>query len=272
MRVFLTGATGYIGTAVAEAMQAAGHEVLGLARSEEARWKLAARGVEPREGDVADPRTVTEAAKGAEALIYAAQAGEGDRAAVEALAGLGKPLIYTSGVWVLGSTGDSVADESWPLNPPEIVAWRPAVEQVALRVGTVIRPAMVYGRQGGFMMTFVQTARHHGAARYVGGGENRWTWVNVDDLADLYVLLLNAPAGTLVHAAAGPAVRVREAAEAASRFAGAEGKTQPWPLESARAQLGLLADALVLDQRVSGEKARREFGWRPMARPVTEEF
>ena len=138
--------------------------------------------------------------------------------------------------------------------------------------GVVIRPAMVYGRGGGMAMSFVRSAREHGAARMVGDGNNRWTWVHVDDLADLYVRLLDAPAGTLVLAASGPAVRVREVAEAASRAAGAGGKVEATPLEQARANLGPYADALALDQQVTARRAAELPGWRPEARRVLDEI
>src|SRR5579875_3600181 len=261
MRVFLTGASGYIGSAVAEALQAAGHEVIGLARSEEQARQLAERGLRPHRGDLLQPETVAAGAM------------------LRALAGSPKPFLYTSGVWVLGSTGDRIADESSPLQPTPLVAYRAALEQEVLsgkergpRV-IVIRPADVYGRGGGLLRMLTQSARETGAARYVGDGRNRWSFVEVEDLARLYVLALEkAPAGSLFHAAHGPAVRMRELAEAASLGAGAGGKTAAWPLEEARKTLGAFADALALDQQVSGAKAERELGWQPRGRPVLEDL
>jgi nucleoside-diphosphate-sugar epimerase len=180
---------------------------------------------------------------------------------------------------VLGSTGDKVADEQTPVNPTPLVAHRPAIEQEVLGYNSrdvrtiVIRPALVYGRGGSIPRMFAQSARETGATRYVGDGQNRWPFVDVDDLAQLYVLALEkAPPGSLYNAAHGPAYRVLEVAEAASIGAGAKGKTQAWPLEDARKTMHAFADALVLDQQVSGEKAKRELGWSPRAASVLDDL
>ena len=118
-----------------------------------------------------------------------------------------------------------------------------------------------------------QSARETGAARYVGDGQNRWPFVDVDDLAQLYVLALEkAPPGSLYNAARGPSYRVHEVAEAASIGAGAKGKTQSTPLDEARKTMGAFADALVLDQQVSGEKAQKELGWSPRAASVLDDL
>jgi nucleoside-diphosphate-sugar epimerase len=187
--------------------------------------------------------------------------------------------VHTSGVWVLGNTGEKVADEESPLDPTPLAAWRPAVEQqvlTAARQGVrsvVIRPAIVYGRGGGLVRMLVQSARERGAARYIGMGENRWPLVHVDDLANLYRLALErAPAGSLFIAASGPAIRLREIAEAASRAAGVGGQAEAWPIEEARREMGPLADALALDQQVTGAKAARVLGWTPRAPSLQEEL
>jgi nucleoside-diphosphate-sugar epimerase len=284
MEVFLTGATGYIGSAVAEALQKAGHHVSGLARTAEKAKLLEARGVRARLGNLLKAESVAAPAGKADGVIHMgntndANAAQADVATVhtilKALEGTGKPFIYTSGVWVLGSTGDTVADENTPVNPTPLVAHRPAVEQEVLSykgrgVRTiVIRPAIVYGRGAGMPRMFVQSAQETGAARYVGDGQSRWAFVDVDDLAQLYVLALEkAPPGSLYNAAQGLAYRVVMVAEAASIGAGAKGKTQAIPLEEARKTMGAFADALVLDQQVSGEKARKEVGWTPRAATV----
>jgi nucleoside-diphosphate-sugar epimerase len=137
----------------------------------------------------------------------------------------------------------------------------------------VIRPAIVYGRGRGIPSGFVESARKDGAARFVGTGENRWPFVHVEDLADLYLLALEkAPPGTLLLGVSGPAYKVRDVAAAASRGAGAGGKTFAWPLEEARGQLGGYADALVLDQQASGRRAERMLGWSPHRPSVLEDM
>ena len=288
MQVFLTGATGYIGSAVAEALQKAGHKVTGLARTPEKAKQLEEHGVRPCLGDLLKPETISTPARTAEGVIHTASTNDASSAQVDAavvrailksLEGTGKPFLYTSGVWVLGSTGDKVADENAPVNPTPLVAHRPAIEKEVLSykesgVRTiVIRPALVYGRGGSGPKMFTKSARETGAARYVGDGQNRWPFVDVDDLAQLYVLALEkGPPGSLYNAAHGPAYRVHDVAEAASIGAGAKGKTQAWPLDEARKTMGAFADALVLDQRISGERAKRELGWSPRATSVLEDL
>lgn len=281
MEVFLTGATGYIGSAVAEALQKAGHKVTGLARSAEKAKQLESSGVHAFLGDLLKPEPIAAAARAAEGVIHTANTNDANaaqvdaavvRAILKALEGTGKPFVYTSGVWVLGTTGNRVADENAPLNPTPLVAHRATVEQEVLGYKgrgvrtVVIRPALVYGRGGSIPKMIAQSARETGAARYVGDGKNRWPFVDVDDLAQLYVLALEKAApGSLYNAAHGPSYRVREVTEAASIGAGAKGKTQAWPLEEARKTLHAFADALVLDQQISGEKAKKELGWSPRA-------
>jgi nucleoside-diphosphate-sugar epimerase len=280
MRVFVTGATGYIGSVVTEKLLAAGHEVLGLARSDSSARKLERLGAQPVPGDMGGPAVVSAAARRSEAVIHLAaefspNGPQLDRAVIdavlEAFRGSGKAFVYTSGIWVMGSTGGRVADESAPVNPVPLVAWRPSHEQSVLKAegvrGIVIRPGMVYGRSGGFLASLFVPGRN-GAVRIVGSGENRWSFVHVDDLADLYVLALQAPTASLYFATAGPAVPVAELAKAAALGATVE----KVPLDQARAEMGPVADALALDGMFSSLKAMRELGWKPARASVLQEF
>lgn len=285
MNIFLTGPTGYIGSATADALIRAGHSVTGLARSDEAAANLRLKGVTPHQGDLRSPATLASAAGALEGVIHTGTTNDGrlDQAAVramlDALKGSGNPFVYTSGVWVLGNTGDTPADESAPLKPLALVAWRPAVERMVLDSAQqgvraiVIRPGLVYGRGGGIPADLAKSARENGAARYVGNGENRWPVIDVDDLADLYVRAFEkAAAGTLFHAVDRSAYRVKEIAAAASAGAGKDGNTESWPLDDARKTLGPYADALVLDQRVSAAKATTLLGWRPRAAGILDDL
>jgi nucleoside-diphosphate-sugar epimerase len=276
LRVFLTGATGYIGTVVAERLAEAGHHLSALARSDSAAARLSMAGVRPVPGDLDDPLVLARAAAAADGVITLATTydakvdGPAVDAILGALEGSGKPYLYTSGIWSQGDTGGTVVDETMPTQPFAHVAWRKPIEdrvrQAAQRqVRSVdIRPGMVYGRAGGIPAGFTESARKDGAARFVGAGENRWAMVHVDDLADLYALAFErAPAGILLLAVSGPAYPVKELAAAASRGAGSGGRTSSWPLEEARAALGSYADALALDQQASGRRARELLGWRP---------
>src|SRR5260370_15429416 len=182
LNIFLTGATGYIGGAIAEALLARGHRVTGLVRSDDAASKLSAKGVVPHRGDLASPASLADVTRSSDGVIHAGTTSDGrlDREAVramlEALGGSGKPFVYTSGVWVLGDTGGAVADESAPLKPAALVAWRPGVEAMVLESArhgvraVVIRPAIVYGRARGIPADFVKSARETRAARLVGSG------------------------------------------------------------------------------------------------------
>ncbi|HEX6042380.1 NAD-dependent epimerase/dehydratase family protein [Longimicrobium sp.] len=283
MRVFVTGATGYVGTSVVQALRAAGHDVTGLARSDDAAAKLEAGGCAVLRGALTDAGGLAEGARGADAVIHAGATGGADQAEVDtaavdtmldALAGSGKPFVYTSGVWVLGATGDDVADEDAPLRPAALVAWRAEVERTVTDAAArgirtvVLRPGVVYGRGGGTPGTWIAAGRKKGVVRYVGDGSQRWPFVHVDDLAELYVLALGAPAGTVLNAA-GPSLAVHAAAQAAADATGA--RAEAWPLEDARARLGAYADALALDQRIGAERARA-LGWRPSRPSVLEEL
>jgi len=285
MKVFLTGATGYIGSAVSERLRASGHEITALARSEASSAKLRSAGIVPLRGDFGNPASVSAAAREADGVISMATTydpaidGPAIDAMLDALAGSNKPLIYTSGIWSHGNPRDEIVNETSPVRPAQIVGWRQAVEDRVLHAASrqirtvIIRPAIVYGRGGGIPAGFADSAQKTGAARYVGTGENRWPFVHVDDLADLYALALEkAPPGTLLLGVSGPAYRVRDVAAAASRGVGANGKTQGWPLEEARKELGPYADALALDQQASGRKAETLLGWRPSRPGVLEEL
>jgi len=160
-----------------------------------------------------------------------------------------------------------LAGEMFPLRPPAIVAARPAVERLVLDAveekirGIVIRPAMVYGRGGGRVQKFVT-----GKMPLIGDGEYHWSFVHVDDLADLFLLALGrSPAGELYLAADGPPRKAKDVAAAA-------GCSSYMTLPQAREVMGPLADALVMDQQVGSTKAGRLLGWKPFRPGVLDEL
>ncbi len=285
MRIFLTGPTGYIGSAIADALQASGHQVTGLVRGDDGAARVRERGIMPVLGDMQTPESFLHAVRSADGVIHAANtndanAGLVDRGMVEAvvgaLEGTDKPLVYTSGVWVLGNTGSTPADETTPVNPIPHVEWRPAVEDFVRDSANrgvraiVIRPAMVYGRGGGVVAMMGESAKT-GVVKYIGEGKNHWSFVYVDDLADLYVLALErAPAGSLYHAAQGSPVRISELAAAVAESAGKDVKTHSWVADEAALVLGPFIQGLLLDQNVSAAKAKRELGWEPKAPSVLD--
>ncbi len=277
MKVFVTGATGYIGSAVCEALRGAGHQPLGLARTEEKATQLAGRGDGALAGSLEDSEALRRGCRESDAVIHTAMSftpngGEVDRAAVEtilsALEGSGKPFLYTSGVWVYGDTGDRMLGEVAALNPPPLVAWRPAVEELVLGANErgvrsmVFRPGMVFGRKGGFLAGFFRDAKTHGAVRVIGDGKNYWSCVHADDLADLYLRAVLRPAGgQLFVACGGMPQQVNRIAEAAAEVCGVPGKVEHVPIEAARAQMGPMADCLAMSCKAGSTKPARFFGW-----------
>jgi nucleoside-diphosphate-sugar epimerase len=270
MKVFLTGGSGFIGSTVALRLKKAGHDVLALVRSEAKGAKLKEAGIKLAVGDLANPAGYAGGAWGRAAIVSLAQdytpAGpELDRKTIQSARDLlrgqvGATFIYTSGCWVNGNT-DSVADETAQLKPASMVAWRPAHEQLALDMAkdgiraVVVRPGIVYGGKGGL------------TGMLFGDGANHWPMVHVDDLAELYVRLVErAPAGSIYNATDASQHTQKEIAEAASKAAGKEGKTQSAPVDGTPFQ-----EALALDQRLSSEKARNDLDWRPRHESFTAE-
>jgi len=282
MKVFLTGGSGYIGSTVALRLKKAGHDVLALVRSEAKGAKLKEAGIKLAVGDLANPAGYAGGAWGRAAIVslaqdYSPNGSELDRKTIQSSRDLlrgqvGATFIYTSGCWVNGST-KSVADETSPLKPAAMVAWRPAHEQLALDMAkdgiraVVVRPGIVYGGKGGVSGMLFGSAVKGGAAQMVGDGANHWPMVHVDDLAELYVRLVErAPAGSIYNATDASQHTQKEIAEAASKAAGKEGKVQAQPPDGSPFQ-----EALALDQRLSSEKARNDLDWRPRHESFTNE-
>jgi len=276
MDVLVIGATGYLGSTVAERVAEAGHRVLALVQPGLSADGLPA-GSDVLTGDLSDVDSLARAARQVDAIItLATPTGDlaVDAAAMDALLqplhGTGRPFLYTSGLWVLGATGSTPVDEDAATDPLPIVGYRPVIEQQVLAAAAdgvravVIRPAITHGRAGGIPSLLVATAREHGVGRFVGEDDVTWPMVHVDDLADLFVAALErAPAGTVLHGVDESAVPVADLARAAAAAAGVEGVT-PWPVTEASAVLGdVFAEALALSQACSGERARQLLGWAP---------
>ena len=280
MRCFVTGATGYIGSAVSRALRRAGHRVKGLTRSEEKAGSLEAAEIEPVVGDMRDPSSFRSRAEECSVFVHAAadyehDTAEADRAAVEALIELaaGKPspgtLGYTSGVWVHGNTGDRLADESDALAPPEVVAWRPDVERLVVGAegvrGLVLRPGCVYGGAGGLTGLWFGPAAGGEELEVVGDGENRWAMVHVEDLADAYLRAVESGLGGEIFLVTDRSrSRVSEMVEAVVGVTGYPGDPTYRSANDAASDLGPMAEALTLAQHLDARKAVRLLDWRPL--------
>ncbi|MFE7530624.1 NAD-dependent epimerase/dehydratase family protein [Kitasatospora sp. NPDC057542] len=276
MRVFITGGSGYIGRSTVVALIRHGMKVTALARSENSARIVSDLGATPVAGALTDTDVLREAARQADGVIhlgvdYTEGTAEIDRAAAHALQeGAGsRPYVHTGGVWVYGNT-DGAVDEDAPLNPPRITAWRLENERrVLARVATgehpvVVMPGLVYGRSGGLVqLFFVEPGRTAGAVPCVGDGSNHWALVHVDDIAELFVLAMNAPAGSAYAGVSGQNLLLADITRALSHAAGCPGRIDSLSLDEAVRRMGPIAEAFALDQQLTGARARHELGWTP---------
>jgi nucleoside-diphosphate-sugar epimerase len=289
MKVFITGATGYVGGSVATKLLERGDAVIGLARSDDAAAALSKRGIEPLRGDLNAYTPFVEVTKRVDAVINAANSDNPFvvHALLAGLAGSGKTLIQTSGSSVVGAYDNGEAsedtfDEDMPLTPQPEKAMRVAIDQSVLAAtdirGIVIRPALIYGRGIGVAATSIQlpklidVARRAGVPRHVGRGLNIWSHVHIADVADLYLLALDkAPAGSLFYAESSEA-SFKSVAQSIGRMLGLGERTQDWPIGEAVEGLGPGAYlSFGSNSRVRGVKSRA-LGWKPKQGTVADEI
>ena len=238
MHIFLTGATGYVGSAIATSFVRARHEVTALVRSSTAAARVLSYGITPHRGDLREPQTYRDAALAADAIVHAGVESGSDRMDVDRIfidAVAGPHLVYTSVLFVLGNVDD--VDESAPASGP-----RAQHERVVLDAGgAVIRPGMIHGEDAWLFSNPI----------VIGDGSNRWPLVHRDDVGELYRLVVERGARGVFHAVA----EVRRAADVFP-------DVTPTPLQDAQRELGGFADALALDQNVRATRSL-ELGWRP---------
>lgn len=289
MRILLTGATGYIGLAVLDGLVRAGHDVTGLARNIEKARLVASHGGHPLLGDLSEPASYRDAAGGQDGIIHAgfensARGPDVDRTAIETLlaavrdrpdgrASAPRFLVYTSGVWVLGSTAGPAAEDA-ALNPAALVTWRPAHERlVADAAGEglrtmVVRPGLVFGGGRGIIGDLFRDATN-GLVRIIGPGDNHWPTVYDRDLADLYVrFAARADAAGVYHACSESDERVNDIVESIAAQMTVAPEIRRIPLEEAMTKMGAYAGALALDQLVRCPRAHA-LGWTPALHTVS---
>ncbi|HEX2060514.1 MAG TPA: NAD-dependent epimerase/dehydratase family protein [Thermoanaerobaculia bacterium] len=262
MRIFLTGATGYIGGALAASLRSHGHEVAALVRPDADSKRLRDLGVVIVAGDLEALPSLREQLAGFDAFVHTAQSKqntvEADRAAVDTFTSLGRFFVYTSGVWVLGNTKG--AHEGSPVNPLSLVAWRPPHEELVVGAGgVVIRPGCVYGGKQSLLASWFANAQQKQPLQIVGDGQNRWAMVHVHELADLYARVLEQKITGMLHGIDDSDATLEEMARAIAP----DGTIEHVRLEAAREKLGAFADALAVDQRISSDETRKMTGWNP---------
>lgn len=299
MQFFVTGASGWIGSAVVPELRAAGHDVVGLARSGTSAAALVAAGATPHRGDLGDPAGLAEAAAASDGVVHLAfqhevafgagdfaAAAAVDRRAVEAmgaaLAGSDRPLVVASGM--IGLARGRVATEDDGLVPTPEVRGNPASRRLATALyalslsgvgvrSSVVRFAPTVHGAGdeGFVATFVDVARQRGVSAYVADGANRWPAVHVSDAARLVRLAAeSAPAGSVLHAAGEEGVVFRDLAAAiGSQLGVPAASVAPGDALEHFGFLGLFAG---LDSAVSSVVTRELLGWAPTGPTLLEDI
>ncbi|MBD0694751.1 SDR family oxidoreductase [Streptomyces sp. CBMA123] len=285
MRVFATGASGHVGSAVVPELLEAGHQVIGLARSDKSAAALTAAGAEVHRGDLDNLDGLAAAAAAADGVIHLAFkhdamfAGDfegavaADLRAIEtlanALAGTGKPLVTTSGTMLLAFAGlEDAATEADAIDAGPRIDAENAVVALAERGirSSVVRLAPTVHStldHNGFMPTLISLARSKGVAAYVGDGANRWPAVHTLDAARLYRLALeSAPAGSRLHGVDDQGIPFREIAEAIGRRLNLP--VVSIPSTQADAYFGFLSAHATADNPSSNTLTRNLLGWKPV--------
>ena len=292
-KVFITGVTGYIGGSVAEKLVDRRYQVSGLIRSEDHSTTLENRGIRTVIGSLNQVTLIEEESRKADYIVNAADADNPFVVAtiLKAIEGLNKTFIHTSGSSVVGlrdngKVSETVYDEDMPIPAALEKKARIAIDQSVLeyaRKGVraiVICPTMIYGAGLGIKKRSIQVpllidlAKEKGVAMHIGEGENIWSNVHIDDLAELYVLALEkAPAGSFFYAENGEA-SYREIAKTISESLGYGSETQALDIDEAIEQWGPEAAhfAFGANSRVSAEKAKKLLGWVPNRHSIHEDI
>ncbi|HUO12627.1 MAG TPA: SDR family oxidoreductase [Caulobacteraceae bacterium] len=278
MRIFVTGATGYVGSAVIAELLGAGHTVLGVARTDEGAKALSARGVEVHRGDLTQPETLAAGAQTCDGVAHTAfihdfsrfaENAEIERVAVEAmlevLAGSGKPFVISSGLLLMRASGAALTEtdvgaDSGRGATENLVA---AAAERGVRTAAIRLAPTVHSKDDrGFTPRLIDIARKSGVAAYIGDGANRWPAVHRLDAARLYRLALEKGSpGARYHAVGDEGVPTRDIAGAIGRHLGLP--VQSLPAEKAGEHFGFLGMFFGVDAPATAELTRAELDWAP---------
>ncbi|SDD18695.1 SDR family oxidoreductase [Auraticoccus monumenti] len=288
MRIFVTGASGFIGSAVVPELLRAGHHVVGLARSDQAAARVAALGADVRRGGLDDTAGLAEAAAGSDGVVHlgyshdfskVAEAVDLDRAAIDsmgtALEGSGRPLVFASGVLGLAvgrlATEDDSPDPAVHPRGTTAVAAASFADRGVRPVAVRFAPTVHGAGDHGFVATLAQVARERALSAYVGDGDNRWSAVHRSDAARLVRLVVESDsAGTAVHAVAEEGVPTRAIAEAIGRGLGVP--VGSIPPERAAEHFGWVGAFFAADLPVSSHRTRERLGWEPSGPSLLEDL
>jgi nucleoside-diphosphate-sugar epimerase len=283
-RVFLTGGTGYVGSAVLDALVRGGHQVTAIARDPEKVAGIESRGAKGLLAELGAPARYMDIALESDVVVHAAlehspRGAQLDSDLLDRLlpalsdTGSAKTFIYTSGIWLIGPAPDP-ADESVPVAPTPHAAWRAPLERRVLEATTlslrtaVVRPGVVYGGKRGIVSDLLKNALN-GLVRVIGPGTNHWPCVYDRDLGELYARIAETPeASGVYHVNDEGDEQVNDIVEAIADHVSPRPDIRHVPLEEARAKMGPYADALALDQRLRCPRARA-IGWTPTLRSVS---
>ena len=289
MRIFVTGATGFIGSALVPELINAGHQVLGMARSDEGARALMAAGAQVHRGSLEDPASLRSGAAGADGVIHTAfdhdfsnfaANCEKDRRAIEALgaalAGSNRPLVITSGTGMGNAVpGQPATEDVFNANHPnprsasELAA--ASVSAAGVNVSVVRLPQVHNTVKQGLITPLIELTRKKEVSAYLGDGSNRWPAAHVLDVARVYRLAVEKQeAGSRYHAVAEEGVPVRAIAEVIGR--GLKVPVAAMSQDEAAAHFGWLAMFAGLDLPASSAQTQERLGWRPTGSGLTADL
>lgn len=291
-KVFVTGASGYIGGSVAALLVKNGFEVTGLTRSKKKAAELESYGIKPAIGELTDASFLTECATAADIIVDAADSDNADavKTFIRALAGSDKTFIHTSGSSIVsdqanGEPSERVFEESTKYTPDPLKQARVEIDNIVLDAAkekirsVVICPCMIYGeglgpkKESQQVPMLINQAIKSGTARCIGRGENIWSTIHIEDLANLYLKVIQtAPiGGTFLFAESGE-VRFKDLVEKIRESLSLKNPVQEWPIEDAIKEWGQGASIFALgsNSRIRGAGAR-DMGWKPERESVLED-